>query len=65
MYELHEREQYFFDEETLEHLTAFLGEWSAPCCICAPLLGRYAAERGVPVTILDIDERFAGVQGFR
>ena len=65
MYELHEKEQYLFEEETLEHLTIFLREWSAPCCICAPLLGRYAVERGIPVAILDIDERFADVRGFR
>lgn len=64
MYEIHANEQYFFDEPTLDRLSRFLARWSAPCCICAPLLGKFAAERGVPVTILDVDERFADVPGF-
>ena len=65
MYELHENEQYFFDQPTLDHLANFLAAWPSPCCICAPLLGQRLAERGVAVTILDIDERFAAVPGFR
>ena len=65
MYEIHAKEQYFFDEDTLHHLTEFLKGWSAPCCICAPLLGRTAAEHGIPVTVLDIDERFSDVAGFQ
>ncbi|HKV08258.1 MAG TPA: hypothetical protein VJ725_08980 [Thermoanaerobaculia bacterium] len=65
MYELHENEQYFFDEKTLDQLSGFLLRFSAPCCICAPLLGKRLAERGAAVTVLDIDERFAGVRGFR
>ncbi len=65
MYERHEKEQYFFDEDTLARLTTFLSEWSSPCCICAPLLGKYASEQGVPVTILDIDERFSDLAGFQ
>jgi hypothetical protein len=65
MYELHENEQYFFAEPTLAHLAAFLARFTAPCCLCAPLLGRRLAEQGIAVTILDIDERFATVRGFR
>ena len=65
MDERHEREQYFFDEATLEHLAGFLSRWEAPCCLCAPLLGKRLAERGVAVTILDVDERFRDVAGFR
>ncbi len=65
MYELHENEQYFFAEPTLAHLAGFLARFNAPCCLCAPLLGRRLAEQGVTVTILDIDERFATVRGFR
>lgn len=65
MYELHENEQYFFAEPTLAHLAGFLARFAAPCCLCAPLLGRRLAEQGVAVTILDIDERFAAVRGFR
>ena len=65
MYELHENEQYFFAEPTLAHLAGFLARFAATCCLCAPLLGRRLAEQGVAVTILDIDERFAAVRGFR
>jgi hypothetical protein len=65
MYELHKHEQYFFDEATLDHLSTFLRRWQAPCCLCAPLLGRRLAELGSTVTVLDIDERFAQVPGFR
>lgn len=65
MYELHENEQYFFDAPTLDHLANFVARWPSPCCLCAPLLGKHLAERGVAVTILDIDERFSVVPGFR
>lgn len=65
MYELHENEQYFFDQATLDHLTRFLTAWPSPCCLCAPMLGKRLVDQGVEVTILDIDERFAAVPGFR
>ncbi|MCB0082959.1 MAG: hypothetical protein KDE47_18595 [Caldilineaceae bacterium] len=65
MYELHEYEQYFFDPPTLDQLSTFLARWQRPCCICAPLVGKRLAEQGVNVRILDIDERFAKVKGFR
>jgi hypothetical protein len=65
MYELHENEQYFFDRPTIAHLADFLSAYDNPCCICCPLLGRELAERGVAVRILDIDERFANLPGFR
>lgn len=65
MYELHEHEQYFFAEDTLKHLSDFISEFGAPCCVCCPLLGQRLAEMGVTVTILDIDERFRNTPGFR
>ena len=65
MYERHENEQYFFDADTLEHLVEFVRGWDSPCVLCAPLLGKRLAEAGVAVSILDIDERFAGVPGFQ
>lgn len=46
-------------------MAGFLARFNAPCCLCAPLLGRRLSEQGVNVTILDIDERFAAVRGFR
>jgi hypothetical protein len=65
MYELHCNEQYFFDRATLSHLSGFVAGFSNPCCLCAPLLGRELSEQGVQVRVLDIDERFASVAGFR
>lgn len=65
MQELHRNEQYFFDRATLRHLSRFVASFPNPCCLCAPLLGRELSEQGVQVTILDIDERFAPVAGFR
>jgi hypothetical protein len=65
MYELHENEQYFFDAKTLEHLADFLSAFQNPCCLCAPVVGKVLSERGANVSILDVDERFANVRGFR
>ena len=65
MYELHENEQYFFDRPTLDHLARFVEQFPHPCCSCAPLLGQELVERGVEVRILDIDERFKSLHGFR
>jgi len=65
VYERHENEQYFFDPPTLHALATAVAGFANPCCLCAPLLGQELARRGVPVRILDIDARFAGVPGFR
>lgn len=65
MLERHEHEQYFFDGPTLDRLVGFVQPFDNPCCLCAPLLGKALVGRGVGVRILDIDERFAGVPGFR
>ena len=65
MEERHEREQYFFDEATLDHLAAYVASWPSPCCLCAPLLGKRLVELGVDVAILDVDERFSDVPGFQ
>ena len=65
MYEQHQNEQYFFDQATLAHLANFVQQFENPCCLCVPLLGKTLAEHGVQVRVLDIDERFAAVPGFR
>jgi len=65
MYELHEQEQYFFDRPTLAHLSTFVARFPHPCCLCAPLLGKTLVDRGTQVTILDVDERFAALPGYR
>ena len=65
MQERHENEQYFFSAETTSQLASFAAQFPNPCCICAPSIGKALTERGVPVRILDIDERFANLPGFR
>jgi hypothetical protein len=65
MHELHEYEQYFFDQGTLDHLTRFLAQYTGVCCVCAPMLGKALSEAGNAVTILDVDERFAAVPGYQ
>src|SRR4028119_840378 len=66
MLERHENEEYFFDETTLQRLTQWVkdGGFRNPCCLCCPLLGQRLSESGVPVRILDSDERFSTVSGF-
>ena len=65
MHERHENEQYFFDDATVDHLARFISRFSAPCCICAPTVGKRLAETNVDVTVLDIDKRFKEVTGFQ
>ncbi len=65
MHELHENEQYFFDEPTIEQLADFVATFDSPCVICAPMIGLRLTEMGIDVSILDIDNRFADLPGFR
>lgn len=65
MYELHENEQYFFDATTLSRLMEFLRPIGSVCCLCCPLLGERLEQVGADVAILDVDERFAKLRGFR
>lgn len=51
-----EREQYFFDESTLGVLGR-LASNSTTICACAPRLGAYLVDSGLPVTIIDSDPR--------
>lgn len=65
MQERHENEQYFFTPKTTERLADFAARFTNPCCICTPSVGAELGRRGVPVRVLDIDERFARTPGFR
>ena len=62
--ELHANEQYFFTAATTRAVADIAARFAAPCCLCAPTVGRELARRGVNVTVLDIDTRFADVPGF-
>lgn len=65
MYERHEHEQYFWDAATVSHLADVVSPYPNPCCLCAPRLGHELERRGVQARTLDVDERFAGLRGFR
>jgi hypothetical protein len=64
MYELHKNEQYFFDDETLQHLTSLLIPFENICILCAPMLGLALSKAKKDVTILDIDDRFSAAKGY-
>lgn len=64
MEERHELEQYFFDADTVTRFADLLQ--AEKCCVlCAPTLGAELERRGADVTILDVDERFRHLKGFR
>jgi hypothetical protein len=65
VHEDHQREQYFFDPDTVRRLADFAQQFELPCCLCTPFVGRELVERGVETRILDSDERFAELPGFR
>jgi hypothetical protein len=64
MEERHEREQYFFDRESLAALADFVSRFERPCCLCAPMVGGELQRRGRTVRVLDVDRRFADLPGF-
>ncbi|MEM6507562.1 MAG: hypothetical protein AAF711_19150 [Planctomycetota bacterium] len=65
MQENHANEQYFFDTPTLGRLRVVLARFEDPCVLCAPLLGRSLHKHGQAAAVLDIDERFADLPGYR
>lgn len=62
--EHHHREQYFFDEKTLQELADVVQMFANPCCLCAPMVGRELHRRKRTVRVLDVDRRFADLPGF-
>ncbi len=65
VHEEHQREQYFFDRATVTRLADIAARFDRPCCLCAPTVGRELSTRGAAVRVLDLDQRFADVRGFR
>jgi hypothetical protein len=64
MDELHENEQYFFDQVTIDRLSDFLRAYHNPCCLCAPTVGRELERLGLAARTLDLDHRFDRLRGF-
>lgn len=63
--ERHENEQYFWTEASVSALADALMVFERPCCLCAPTLAEALEARGREVVLLDIDERFSQLSGFR
>lgn len=59
--EQHRKEQYFFDEATQDWLLVLLRHYTFPCLVGVPTVARLM----VDVPLLDIDERFAELPGFK
>ena len=64
MLELHAREQYFWDDTSVSRLASIAARFENPACLCAPLLGQELERRQTACSTLDVDERFAHLEGF-
>src|SRR5262245_67789 len=65
MEERHEREQYFYDQATRDALADMLEPLGRVCLLCAPTVGVELEDRGCDPVVLDVDERFSQMHGFR
>lgn len=63
--ERHEREQYFFDDATIVAVAEMLAPMGRVCVLCAPMVGAVLEKRGCGPIVLDVDERFSHLRGFR
>ena len=76
MDEIHEREQYFWDGNTLSGIERVVEAHTSddssppdrldldPCFLCTPTLARQWTRGGKSATLLDVDRRFSDVPGF-
>lgn len=55
----------YFDDATREALADLLMPFRRACCLCAPTVAQALYKRGRVARVLDIDERFADLPGFR
>ena len=66
--ERHDREQYFWNRETIDTFLTALQAWTLNrvCCLCTPTLAHvFWTEHQREEYCLDIDERFAYIPGWR
>ena len=63
--EIHQREQYFWTQQTLHKLATFLEPYQNPCLLCCPTLGQELERRRKQCTTLDIDKRFNFLKGYQ
>src|SRR5690242_16297101 len=57
--------QFFYTAETVARLADALDVYQRPCCLCTPRLALAWSNRGRIVRLLDYDERFRTIPGFR
>jgi Probable N6-adenine methyltransferase len=57
--------QFFYTAETARYLVTALDGYARPCCLCTPRLAWEWNVRGRTVRLLDRDQRFASLPGFR
>lgn len=57
--------QFFYTAETAARLADALDSYQRPCCLCTPRLALEWFKRGRVVRLLDYDERFQTIPGFR
>jgi hypothetical protein len=57
--------QFFFNKSTADFMVSLFDHYNDICCLCTPRLAHEWFERGRTVTLLDIDERFAYLPGYR
>jgi len=65
MEERHEREQYFFSDQTVKDFADLLENYRKPCLLCAPTLGVEMHKRRKLCKTLDIDQRFGFLPTFQ
>lgn len=65
MHENHQREQYFFAPPTIQALADLVQPFENPCCLGTPTIAQALQRRGVSACLLEVDDRFSGVSGFR
>lgn len=61
----HAYEQFFFDDSTVETLLTLLSRYRRPLLFCAPSVAVAASKAGLPYRLLDRDDRFGFLEGFR
>jgi hypothetical protein len=57
--------QFFYTAATARRLAASLDAYARPCCLCTPRLAWEWFVRGRTVRLLDYDQRFSSLPGFR
>jgi len=58
-------DQFYFNKKTARFMVSMFNHYNNICCLCTPRLAHEWFEGGRTVTLLDIDERFTYLPGYR